>query len=71
MEPLFIPDREESTIIMNTTPLAPRRAVAGKKNTCTSPETRAVTAMQNSSFFEPYLSSSVVPMTSMSMMLLM
>ena len=71
MAPSRIPDREERTIIINTMPLAPRRAVPGKKMNCTRPEAKAVSTMQASRRRLPYFSSMGGPMTSRSMMLLM
>ena len=65
-----IPAREERTIIINTMPLAPSRAVAGKKINCTSPDTKAVSTMQPSSRLLPYFSSRGGPTTRKSIILL-
>ena len=69
MAPSRIPAREDSTIIMNTMPLAPSRAVPGKKMNCTRPDARAVNRMHPSRRRLPYFSSSGGPMTSSRVML--
>ena len=42
MVPCFAPEKDESRIMAKTTPLAPRRAVFGKKVNWMRPEMRAV-----------------------------
>ena len=71
MPPPRLSVKEDSTIIINTMPLAPSRAEFGKKMNCTSPVTSAVAAMNHTIFFQPYFSSSGGPTSSRSSILLM
>ena len=71
MPPRRISVKEFSTIIMNTTPLAPSSAVPGKKMNCTSPVTRAVTRMVISRLRLPYFSSKPGPTSNSSSILFM
>ena len=69
MQPFFIPARDDMTIIMNTMPDAPSRAVPGKKSQCTMPETKAVRNIAQKSGRLPYFSSSGGPTTRIIIML--
>ena len=62
--------KEDSTIIMNTTPLAPSSTVLGKNTKCTNPVMRAVSAMVQTMVPLPYFSSSPGPTSKISSMLL-
>ena len=61
--------KEDSTIIMNTTPLAPSSAVWGKKIKFTRPVTSAVSAIIHTMVPLPYFSSRPGPTSSRSSIL--
>ena len=61
--------KEDSTIIMNTTPLAPSSAEPGKNTKCTSPVTSAVTRIIQTMVPLPYFSSSPGPTSNSSSIL--
>ena len=69
ISPFRMAVKEDRTIIMNTTPLAPRSMVWGKKTKFTRPVTSAVTAMVQTIVPLPYFSSSPGPTSSNSSIL--
>ena len=69
ISPFRMAVKEDRTIIINTTPLAPRSMVLGKKMKFTRPVTSAVTAMVQTIVPLPYFSSRPGPTSSNSSIL--